>query len=101
MRALDNKVADMFKELVKAAYLSEINPHDDYRLAYEHGILDSIEVMTDVHVDLYFKCVDDNIVRFTAIAADNLETVANGYCHITDKGYGKFIDVVDIDMFEL
>lgn len=101
MRTLDNKVIDVFKELVKAAYLGEINPNDSYRLAYEFGILDSIKAMTGIHVDLYFKNVDDNIVRFTAIAADNLETVANGYCHIADKGYGKFVDVVDIDKFEL
>ena len=101
MRTLENKVIDVFKELVKAAYLSEVKPHDRYRLAYEFGILDSIKAMTGVHVDLYFKRVDNNIVRFTAIAADNLETVANGYCHLVDEGYGKFVDVVDIDKFKL
>ena len=101
MRTLDSMVINVFKELVKAAYLSEIKPHDRYRLSYEFGILDSIKAMTGVHVDLYFKRVDDSIVRFTAIAADNLETVANGYCHLADEGYGKFVDVVDIDKFEL
>ena len=101
----NNKVIEVFKLYVEKAYAYEVSD-SDYMYGVKCGIVETLEVLTGVTIDVYFKREDDNIAMFTAIDAHAIENgdchiIAKGYCHIMHTAWGDVVDVVDVDYFNL